>query len=753
MMDCSMMKFLPSNKTNLPAIFSFLRFALLILLVLMPACSASLPTSTLTPTPPNAPTAVLPSPSIHITPAPDPQIVAKAWLDAWAADDYVKMYALLTSVSRDALSVKKFSDRYIDVANNLTLQKLETEILQSLVLSTRSAQVAYRVTFKTAIIGELKREITMNLSLEGNNWKVQWDDALIMPELKGGNRLVMEKKVPARGDIYDRTGKPIATRTDAVAIGIIPGKIDESRERQMLDELSALTGKPAAWINALYSKAGADWYIPVGEAPLQAVQARLKVLQTFGDAIVTDNFTSRYYYDGGVSPHAIGYVQSIPLESVNDYLRQGYSLNEKVGQSGLEKWGQDILAGQRGFSLYLTDPNGINLSKLSQIDPKPAQSIYTTLDKNLQIVSQKALEGFRGAIVVLERDTGRVLTMVSAPGFDPNAFESTNNNSGFLIAEMGKNPNQPLINRASQTTYPMGSVFKTITMAAALETGLYKATTTYDCQYTFTKTGLKLYDWTYDHGVKPSGVLTLPQGLMRSCNTYFYDIGYTLFDKLKEKPVTDMARGFGLGSPTGIDQVAENGGNMPYPADIADAVQMAIGQGRILASPLQVAVAMAAIGNGGTVYRPQLVEKIVSADGTASYSFKPEVKGKIPLSDANLKIVQDAMRSVVTDPRGTGNFYMTGIGIPVYGKTGTASNSGGNSHAWFAGYTNANQPDKPDLAIAVLCENAGEGSEIALPIFRRVVETYFFGRPLTTYWWETNFYITKTPTPVATKKP
>jgi penicillin-binding protein 2 len=238
------------------------------------------------------------------------------------------------------------------------------------------------------MIGELKREITMNLSLEGDSWKVQWDDALIMPELKGGNRLVMEKKVPARGDIYDRAGKPIAARTDAVAIGIMPGKIDQAHERQMLDELSALTGKPAAWIKALYSSAGADWYIPVGEAPLQAVQERLKVLQTFGDAIVTDNFTSRYYYDGGISPHAIGYVQAIPLESVNDYLRQGYSINEKVGQSGLEKWGQDILAGQRGVTLYLTDPNGINLNKLSQIDPKPAQSIYTTLDKNLQIVAK-----------------------------------------------------------------------------------------------------------------------------------------------------------------------------------------------------------------------------------------------------------------------------------------------------------------------------------------------------------------------------
>ena len=730
----------------------FLRRGLFVLLLFVTACTAATPTPTIIPT--STATALpLPPPVDNRTPVPDVQTTAKAWLEFWAKDDYSGMYDLLTGVSQDALTREKFTARYTDVANNLTLQKVESQILQGLVLSPRSAQVAYRVTLKTAMIGDLTREITMNLSLENGGWRVQWDDALIMPELKGGNRLSLDITVPARGDILDRNGDPIAARTEAVAIGIIPANIPEGKEKSLLEQVSALTGKPSAWIKALIDQTGADWYIPVGEVPLQAVQERLTVLQSFGDALSMSDFTSRFYYDGGISAQSVGFVQSIPKDELNDYLRKGYRGDEKVGMAGLEKWGQDYLSGQRGASLYLTDANGVNLNKLAQIDAKPAQSIYTTLDRNLQVTAQKAINGFRGAIVVLERETGRVLAMASSPTFDPNAFETTNYNWSYEVDKYLNDPEKPGLNRATQGIYPLGSIFKTITMSAALESGVFTPESTYDCQYTFTKTGLTLYDWTYSHSVPPSGLLTLPEGLMRSCNTYFYEIGYELYAKTGEKTVSDMARGFGLGSATGIGQVAEDEGNMPYPTSQDEAVQMAIGQGPVLATPLQVADFMSAIGNNGTLYRPQLVEKIVSPDGTASMTFKPEVRGKLPLSNANLIVLQNAMRSVVENKRGTGYYYMTGLNIPVSAKTGTATNPFGNSHAWFAGYTSANNPEKPDLAIAVLCENAGEGSEIALPIFRRLVETYFTGRPQALYWWESTYYVTRTPVPTATSKP
>jgi penicillin-binding protein 2 len=211
-----------------------------------------------------------------------------------------------------------------------------------------------------------------------------------------------------------------------------------------------------------------------------------------------------------------------------------------------------------------------------------------------------------------------------------------------------------------------------------------------------------------------------------------------------------MARSFGLGEATGIDAVAETPGAINNPTDDGSASQMGIGQGDMLVTPLQVVDFVAAIANGGTLYRPQIIESIKAQDGTAVQSFTPEIRGTLPVSQATLDTVRAGMKMVVSNPRGTAYTRLHSLEFAVYGKTGTATTSTDQPHAWFAGYTAENKTDKPDIAVVVICENAGEGAIYAAPIFRRIVESYFTGNPETQYPWEQTFYLTNTPAPTKT---
>ena len=244
---------------------------------------------------------------------------------------------------------------------------------------------------------------------------------------------------------------------------------------------------------------------------------------------------------------------------------------------------------------------------------------------------------------------------------------------------------------------------------------------------------------------------------MRSCNPYFWHIGLDLYRNDRGSDIANMARAFGLGSLTGIVGVEEEPGQILDAAGEIEATNQAIGQGDVLVTPLQVARFMAAIGNGGTLYRPQLIEKIVGPDGTVIESFSPEVVGALPLQPERLKALQEAMVSVINDRRGTAYFRIGEMPIHAAGKTGTAeSNIPGSPHAWFAGYTFGNFGGLPDIAVAVIVENIGEGSDYAAPIFRRVLESYYFGSPQVLYWFESGFGVTRTPTPlggIPTKTP
>ena len=750
-----------------PVIKNVMKIRILFLVaaaIILIGCTSSTPPA-LTSTVTSVPTSTLPEPQVVSTSVPDPEGIAKTYLDHWKAEEYPQMYALLTKVSQDAISEADFTARYQSVANEAALSGWDYEILSSL-KNPESGQVGYRVLLHSVLVGDIERATVMNLGLEDGEWRIKWDDSLILPELLGGNNLMMDYDIPSRGNIYASDGRALVAQADAVAIGLDTAAVDPEQEDALLGEIYRLTGvQPEKLSGMIEAWRPFGYYLPVADISVDALAPREAVLAGYS-GVILQPFRTRYYFDDGISPHVLGYMSLIQPDEVDYYKRLGYRVDERVGRDGLEYYAEKSLAGERGGTLYVVDPNKNIVTQLAAKDPQPAEAIYTTIDYDLQQGLQRSnalSDGMRGAIVVMERDTGRVLAMLSSPGFNPNLFEPQNYNYSYQINDL-YTESTPLLNRATQGQYPLGSVFKIITMSAALQSGLFTKDSEYDCGYFFTEVpGIEPHDWTYDHYLEdgktqPSGRLTLPEGLMRSCNPWFMHIGVDFYNRGMFTAISDMARGFGLGSSTGIE-IGDIAGQIPDPTSQVDAFNLAIAQGNTLITPLQVADFIAAVGNGGTLYTPQVIDQIVPVDGEPTYVFTPTIRGTLPISLENLSIVQDAMVSVVMDPRGTAyrtsayglNSFVNNTGIPVAGKTGTAESGYADPHAWFAGYTFAGLENRPDIAVAVLVENGGEGSVVAAPIFRRVLEIYFLGSPQMRYPWEAQIGVVATPTPEVTE--
>ncbi len=698
-------------------------------------------------TPTSAPSPATPRPPTiaPTAPPPPPEKVTSAFLGAWPQEDYMAMYAMLTQVSRDALTPEEFADYMRHVLVETTTQNLDFEILAALA-QNEQAEVRYRLRYQTVVFGLLERETVMHLRLEDGTWRIQWDPAMLLPELSGGRRLRLEVLQPQRGDILDRQGTVLATVTEGYAIGLVPGQISDDAEGRLLSLLARITERRPEDIARLYAYAQPDWYIAVDEQPAERLAPWYDALLSFSGVLV-QSYTGRHYYWDAQTAHTVGYVSPIQPEEVDYYRRRGYAIGARVGRTGLERWGEDILRGRSGGVLQVLDAASQEVvATLGQAEPGLPGTLYSTLDLHLQRWACFAIHDFEAAaVVVLERDTGRVLAMCSRPGFNPNAFEPNNYNSQAELQRIFQDPRNPLLNRAAQGQYPPGSIFKLVTMAAALETGVVNLDEIYDCGYEFTELpGVTLTDWTLKYDLPPSGPLNLIGGLRRSCNPWFWHLGLTLYTQGFTTAVHDMAIGFGLGQPTGIEQIAEEAGYIPVPQSAFDAVNQAIGQGDVLVTPLQVARFVAAIGNGGTLYRPQLVEQAVDANGRVVLAFQPEAQGTLPVSDETLAAIREGMYQVVHHPDGTAHHVFPNWPIPTYGKTGTAETlAGAEPHAWFVAFTDAQNPERPDIAVVVVLENGGSGGNFAAPVARRVLEAYFYDKPYTLYPWEESFGVKK----------
>jgi penicillin-binding protein 2 len=705
-----------------------------------------------------APTGILPTPRVAATapstptPLPTPRAAAEAYLSAWQRGDYAGMYRLLAPESQSAISAEDFANQYREVLGTLTADGIAAEV-RGVSEGADASQVQVRVRFTTALTGALEAEIGLPLKRTGEAWGVLYSPAIIWPDLVNGQRLYMAPLRPDRGTIYDRNGAPMATHAEAYALGLVPGEIQD--EAAVQEGLGRLLGVPRASILKRYEFAAPDAYLPIAEVGADEIGSDFEYLFNL-PGLRASPYTARFYYGSGAAAHVTGYTAFIPPDQLADYQAQGYFVDQRVGATGLEAWGEAALAGRNGGQLILLDANGQVLERLTEASqPEPAQDVYTTVDFELQKAVQFALGDFTGAAVVLNRDTGEVLALASSPTFDPNLFEPANVNAQFAGAAQ---LSTGLFNHAAQGAYPAGSVFKVVTMAAGLRFGLFTPDTTYTCTGVWDELGpsFVLNDWK-EGG---HGALTLTQGLSASCNPWFWHVGLALFN---DQPglLAETALAFGLGQATGI-QIDETPGQIPGPDwkqknlgqawTVFDNLNLAIGQGDVLVTPLQIARMMAAVGNGGTLYQPQLVLRIQPPQGAPTFEFEPVAVGRLPLTPEQLAAIQEGLYNVTQEPIGTARDRFRGLPgwLKIAGKTGTAEDPGAfgldEPDAWFAGYTFAGRPDRPDIAIAVIVANQGQGSDFAAPIFRRIVESYF-GLRLTKYRWESEIGVAATPTP------
>src|SRR5215208_5624241 len=314
-------------------------FNILVLLTFLSACS---PTGIEVPGFPTETS--LPPPPVTIVSAPDASAAVSAYLDAFKADNYNSMYSLLSKVSQDTFTLEDFAKRNREALNEMSASSFDYEVLSSLV-NTHSSEVSYRVTYHTALVGDVERDMVARFALENNEWKLQWEDGLILPELAGGNVLRMDYSAPSRGNIYDRDGETIAAQSDAYAFYIIPGEVTDDSIGTLVSEVSRLCGIDQGALSEEIFNTPAEYPIPLCEAS-EEESARLRSIYPSG--LEWTPYNSRYYFEQGVGSNIVGYTLAISPEELEGYRRRGYAGDETVGKAGIEQWAEDYLAGKHG---------------------------------------------------------------------------------------------------------------------------------------------------------------------------------------------------------------------------------------------------------------------------------------------------------------------------------------------------------------------------------------------------------------------
>ncbi|MBI2844195.1 MAG: penicillin-binding protein 2 [Armatimonadetes bacterium] len=540
------------------------------------------------------------------------------------------------------------------------------------------------------------------------------------------NRTRLVRTRAPRGLILDRKGRVLATSRPQFVVLAVPEKLQEDPEAlATLCNTLDLTGEE---LQAIISRERAAEFAPVRVAidvPLDVV-AKLMERRPILPGVSVELDQLRSYPDGPLAAHILGYIGEVNREQLEALREQGYNYRpgDYVGKSGIEKQYETLLHGKDGGQVLEVDARGRTRRILGNQPPVPGSTLTLTINKDLQIAANRMMEGKTGAAAAVNPQTGEVLAMVSKPDFDPNIFVKRVKASDWK--KITGNKANPLQNRAVANKYPPGSTFKPVTATAALEYKVATPSTNLSCS------GVGLFGkrcW------RRHGHVTFTTAISQSCNVFFYEMGR----RMGVNKLAKMARGYGLSYATGIDLPEEvsgpdqkRKGTIPdeqwkweryhdkwYPGETPS---VAIGQGYVQVTPLQMALVSAAVSTSGKMYRPQMVREIRDPRGKVIQRFERDFTRQVPASQETFDAVRYGMRQTVIGPGGTGRAVNL-EGVAVAGKTGSAEDPPRHRpHAWFICYAPI---DNPEIAIAVISEQGGHGSTGAAPVARAILDVYF----------------------------
>ena len=548
------------------------------------------------------------------------------------------------------------------------------------------------------------------------------------------NRIRNIRIAPPRGRILDRNGKGIVINRSSFDLYVVPSDIKNlDTLLSFLSQLLLIDEQELK--RRIYSSYDNQKFNQVLIAR-DITRDQLAILESRRDSfpwVFVEVSKIREYPYGKLGANFVGYVGKTTKSDLKEYRDlTGFDL---IGKSGLEKSYQNYLQGSPGYLQKVTDAFGREIKSsvyktdISLKQSDPGSDLILTIDLDLQSAVEKILSEYTGAVVVMNVHNGEILSMVSSPSYDPSMFVKGVESGDWkkLISDN----NYPLMNRVTRGLYPPGSVYKIVTAAAALEEKAIDTNTRFHCPGHY-RLGKKIFRCWKSSG---HGWVNIHKAIVESCDVFFYEVS----QKIGIEKLYKYSKLMGYGAATGID-IAEKYGISPNkswkkkrlnkPWYKGDTVNVAIGQGYLSVTPLQVAVMTSSIANGGYKVKPHFVKEVISSKGQQLYKYKDNKK-RIEVGNEYISVISGAMAGVVNQQNGTAKRARL-ENIEVAGKTGTAQvvaldsikikNKKYEHHAWFTSFAPANSPE---IAVTVLVEHGGKGGAVASPIAKRVLESYF----------------------------